>query len=840
MRLTGIHVDGYGSLANLDLEGLAPTLSVVYGLNEAGKSTLLDFIRAVLFGFPNRRSRQNQRAPLRGGRHGGTLRLLDEDGRPWVIERHSDLRDPVLTGPDGRFGGEVELRALVGGANAGLFRSIFAFGLDELTSLDTLDDDDVRDLVFTAGVLGAGRSATRAMRELEDRQAGIVRQRSPDARANQLRRKLDEVDSLLRETRSAAEGYVSAQAEYRRLCTQTEAARRHLEELRNRGGELDRLRTCWPMWNRVRESEAGLAALGPPDQAAERIVERAAEIRSLDAERSAHALRLTSLGQLRTELDGIERSRRELTENNAPAWPESAPPKDKPYNTDRPRALPRDEAELRSAERTVQLLRGLIGQRDQLLATQREQMTMERFALRHSPDAARSKVAVTLLVTALLASMAVATVEFSTHHAPLGAVSAAVALALLVAATFLVVGTRSRPSVARPEVPEASLTPVDPQRLATEIARVADALGLTPAPALVEVDTVASRLEEEREDRRRTDELTKLDGAHQRVFQAIDSETATIEAFKEAVRSTAEACGLRAADRAIDTCARLASALDKAEAAVEARQGLVSALDQANSDLAKAAGLGPASDRFREELSSGDLASWDAESESITEQLTVAERDFQGARDRERDLGQSLERLKSSEETAALEVTRASLATQLEDALEEWAVLGLGHRLLEATFARYEREKQPAVIERASELFTDVTAGRYLRLVAHEDERAAHHGIDAISARDERVDSGSLSRGTAEQLYLCLRLGLAATHAERTVSLPFVLDDVLVNFDPGRAAAVAGAIATLARSHQVLAFTCHPHIVEVFQQADPDCTLIELPLEGSTGPRLNS
>ncbi|MGP8065865.1 MAG: ATP-binding protein, partial [Acidimicrobiales bacterium] len=71
MKLTGIHVDGYGTLADLDLDGIAPSLTVVYGLNEAGKSTLLDFVRAVLFGFPDRRSRQNARPPLRGGRHGG-------------------------------------------------------------------------------------------------------------------------------------------------------------------------------------------------------------------------------------------------------------------------------------------------------------------------------------------------------------------------------------------------------------------------------------------------------------------------------------------------------------------------------------------------------------------------------------------------------------------------------------------------------------------------------------------------------------------------------------------------------------------------------------------------
>ena len=99
---------------------------------------------------------------------------------------------------------------------------------------------------------------------------------------------------------------------------------------------------------------------------------------------------------------------------------------------------------------------------------------------------------------------------------------------------------------------------------------------------------------------------------------------------------------------------------------------------------------------------------------------------------------QQLEQLRSSDEIATLEMERSSLATQLEDALAEWTVLGLAQELLEATFARYEREKQPAVIARAGELFTDVTAGRYVQLVAHEDDRAARHGIDAISARDEQ------------------------------------------------------------------------------------------------------
>ncbi|MGA9077407.1 MAG: AAA family ATPase [Acidimicrobiales bacterium] len=846
MKLTGIHVDGYGTLADLDLDGLAPSLTVVYGMNETGKSTLLDFVRAVLFGFPDRRSRQNARPPLRGGRHGGSLRLLDEDGRPWVIERHADARNPVVTGPDGRLGGDAELHALLGGANAGLFRSIFAFGLDELTSLETLDDDDVRDLVFTAGVLGAGRSATRAMRELENRRAAIVRQRSSDARANQLRHRIDDVETRLRTTRAAAEGYASAEAEYRRLQTETGSARERLDDLRRRDGQLDHLRSCWPYWNRIRDAEAGLKALGPPSAAAEQLTGFASEIRRLDAECSAHELRLGALRQSRVELAGIERSQADLVEQRT-RLEGSRPPVsalEGPGGDNDLGGAPRNEAELRHADRDAQLLRGLIDQRDHLLAAQGQQETMERFA-RRSPGVSRPAIAMAFVAAAFVATAFVAAFEFSKHNAALGAIGTLAAVALGAAAALIVAGARTR-TTAVPDRVDSRLTPVDPKRLATEIARVAESFGLDRSPALVEVVAVAARLDEEREARRRLDELdhrlaeleTKIaerDAAHRRLSRAIEAETATVEAFDASVRRTAEACGFESAGAAVETSRQLASALVEAEQARGERRGLQETIDRANSDLAKAAGFGPEADRLRDELATGNPANWESQSSAIKAEVAAAEAAFQNARDAERDAEQSLDALRSSDEIARLEIERATLATELEDALREWTVLGLAQALIEATFARYEREKQPAVIARAAELFGDVTAGRYVQLVAHEDERAAHHGIDAITARGERVDSGSLSRGTAEQLYLCLRLGLAATHAERTVSLPFVLDDVLVNFDPGRATAVGRAIGNLARSHQVLAFTCHPHIVDVFRQADPDCTVIELALTDTIG-----
>ena len=46
------------------------------------------------------------------------------------------------------------------------------------------------------------------------------------------------------------------------------------------------------------------------------------------------------------------------------------------------------------------------------------------------------------------------------------------------------------------------------------------------------------------------------------------------------------------------------------------------------------------------------------------------------------------------------------------------------------------------------------------------------------------------------------------------------MDDVLVNFDPTRAASAAEGILEMARNRQVLYFTCHPHAVEMFRAHD--------------------
>ena len=155
---------------------------------------------------------------------------------------------------------------------------------------------------------------------------------------------------------------------------------------------------------------------------------------------------------------------------------------------------------------------------------------------------------------------------------------------------------------------------------------------------------------------------------------------------------------------------------------------------------------------------------------------------------------------------------REVLLERLKEAAISWSVETLALELFRRTREVYERENQPLVLKEASRFFSTMTGGRYLRV---------YMPIGSQEIWVEREDGGRfssrfLSRGTGEQLYLALSMAIMLEVAGRGLAFPVVLDDILVNFDPKRAARAVEAIGSLASRLQVLFFTCHPHIGELF------------------------
>ena len=75
------------------------------------------------------------------------------------------------------------------------------------------------------------------------------------------------------------------------------------------------------------------------------------------------------------------------------------------------------------------------------------------------------------------------------------------------------------------------------------------------------------------------------------------------------------------------------------------------------------------------------------------------------------------------------------------------------------------------------------------------------------------VEVGAMSEGTTDQLFLALRLAAVEQSVAAGVRLPFLADDLFVNFDDERSEADFRVMADLAKSTQVLFFTHHPHLV---------------------------
>ena len=79
-----------------------------------------------------------------------------------------------------------------------------------------------------------------------------------------------------------------------------------------------------------------------------------------------------------------------------------------------------------------------------------------------------------------------------------------------------------------------------------------------------------------------------------------------------------------------------------------------------------------------------------------------------------------------------------------------------------------------------------------------------------------------MSEGTRDQLFLALRLAALDLHLSQAHALPFVADDLFVNFDDLRSRAGLHALGELSRHTQVLFLTHHEHLVPVAREVFGD------------------
>ena len=197
---------------------------------------------------------------------------------------------------------------------------------------------------------------------------------------------------------------------------------------------------------------------------------------------------------------------------------------------------------------------------------------------------------------------------------------------------------------------------------------------------------------------------------------------------------------------------------------------------------------------------------------------------------RQGETSQEMKTLAADRRLSEAKLELASLEKQIGACADHWRTLGATSAMLEKVCEVYETERQPETLREASAFLKQLTDGKYVRVWTPLGKNALRIDND----KNQSLPLEVLSRGTREAVFIALRLSLAAAYSRRGVTLPLVLDDVLVNFDTIRAKSAAKVLQDFAAlGHQVVMFTCHEHIMRMFH--DIHVQVRVLPAHGQSG-----
>lgn len=773
MKIENIHVDGFGVWNDKTWGPLTPGLNVFHGPNETGKTTLMTFIRSMLFGFEKRGSARRYE-PAKGGSHGGSLDVIVGDTRLRLERtsgRHARGSVSVYTGDAA--GDETALERLLGGTTKTLYHNVFAFGLEELEQFHTLQESEIATHISGAG-LGIGASRwTAVQKDLEDRQGALFLPRGQNSTINVAFKELESVRDDLDRTEHQPQDYLTAHETRTRLAVELSGLEEAVAEVSRRIEHYAKRVKNRPYVERRNKIEARIKELPAVDVFPEGGIERLDMLlkqqRSLLDERAKNqtAAEARRLRRQQLDVDREECARRSQVLESL-------------------RTLaPRVEAARRVYSAGFERRDAISDQKCALVAS-RGQIVPPSWP------------AFLLFVTLIWVGVGgLILADHSYLGATLGSISVAVML-----------WYRNR------------------------VKRVG-ALDEQVSACSLRLDSCESELRKtESEAREIETEIRKLTGKNEITQADIDERAADLDLLlkvNDALRSLDEASIHAEAD-----LARINQQLQEvegniallfAEAGANTEQEFLQRADifKQRQQLFQELGKIPA-----ETAEPGMLfdmrADEDAAFQAAQNELSELEQRLVQARHETGRVEERITMMEHSEERSRALSRQETILARIDEAAEHWAVITLCRALLDETRKVYETERQPEVLRQASGFFSVMTEGRYVRVIAPLDGGE----IQVERADGVRLAPQLLSRGTAEQLYLSMRLALVREYATHVDPLPVVFDDIFVNFDPERSRNTFKAIRNLSTTHQVLLFTCHPHLVRQVSETIPEAKIFAL------------
>lgn len=241
-----------------------------------------------------------------------------------------------------------------------------------------------------------------------------------------------------------------------------------------------------------------------------------------------------------------------------------------------------------------------------------------------------------------------------------------------------------------------------------------------------------------------------------------------------------------------------------------------------NADMVKAktnfmeGGDGLSREQIEIEVDAADLSQLPAELTQTNDELSDAVQRQTALSAEHANALRALSEIGGSDAAAQAEARRQEAISQMSDVAERYVKVFTAGRLLRWSIDRYREEKQGPLLARAGAIFSKLTLGSFQRLIVDFEQEPM--ALEGQRNDGKLVGISGMSDGTRDQLYLSLRLAALELHLEQAMPLPFIADDLFINYDDARSKAGLEALATLAEQTQVIFLSHHDHLVPMAQE----------------------
>jgi uncharacterized protein YhaN len=870
MVIKEIHIDGFGIFSNFSLALPGNGIHIILGNNEAGKSTMLKFIRYTLFGKSS-----NRIESLNGGSHGGRIKALMSKGGEAVFAREGKNKTTLSYDA-----GTASWADLLGNASEKLFFGIYAFTLDDLVNFQVIDDSGMKDKIYSLG-MGLGRKSVADLQKpVMETVDAIYKGRGKKLVIPNLTDEIARLHQQIHLVQQSMDTYRRLVSEIETIEAEITLGGADLKQLRLQYNALDAHLKCYESFVAINHINQQLSELPPlqdlpvdgvqqlenaieskrnlkiqirelqegtPDERGiaelEQILQEEQINRQLlDEKAKIDYLRLNLAGyrQMINEKAGESQRLRELDDqiqttiagNINSAWTEN----DVVAFTDEAVHLSRKEEFMQALATATEEKRSWDAQ---------EKVLMSQPGSRNTTG-----IATILAVVALVLS-----IPFFYYQLPwIGIVFIVIAVFLLSARKFF--------------KPEDKLSPVKERITQLEQQQkeiltnyrnyLKNDLRLSPElsfPALTKIiqniekvktlinerNRIRAKIQEERlpaiyEYEGKVKAMwamlgNQLPGAsvEMMVHAILEQYDAVFEHYQQLLMMNNELAIKLTSKQQLE--ARLHECRDTVQKILDSikaaspdeffsryrHNNLVKELMQKKNNaiekIETVAGINKA-DEVMAFLSLHDKQTLLTRLEELSSEISHSDKLHASQLQKKGERIAEKDRLAGEAELSQLLTSLEIRRQKLREAYKEWLSGKLALHVLSEVKSDYEKNRQPAVIKAAGNYFRSITQMRYQGLRASLE-------ASEVSVYDEREASRSidqLSRGTREQLLVCLRLGLIEEYEQQAEPLPVIVDEILVNFDKERARETAKILQQFAQNRQILIFTCHPSTIDLFDK----------------------